>query len=370
MTDLQAAIITLIQAHFPIGERPYEAIGQQVGCSEQEAFDAVQELRESGQIRRIGASIDARKVGYRSTLCALSVPEERVAEVAELVDSYPNVTHNYLRVNHYNMWFTLIAPSQEAIVRILDEIKDRTGLADILDLPATRLFKIKVDFKLTPSSTGSSDSPFSRGCPAGAGVVSSRQPDYPSKSGNDVMKSGNDAGKSANNAAVPFSQHDISLLRILQEDIAGSLRPFQEVASYLQAQGLEIGEAEVIAATHRLLDAGAIRRFGAMVRHQRLGFNHNVMVAWKVSADHDWDEQAGQIMAAQSAVSHCYERPVTCTWPYNLYSMVHGRSEKECQLAIDAIDAALVAANIPHHPPAQLRTIKELKKTSMRYFME
>ncbi|MDR1016155.1 MAG: hypothetical protein LBL67_01625, partial [Coriobacteriales bacterium] len=109
MTDFQKKILTIIQSHFPITPRPYAVLAEQLASDEQTVYDAVGELCASGQIRRIGASINSRKVGYVSTLAALAVPAERVDEVAALINAYPGVTHNYQRENHYNLWFTLIA---------------------------------------------------------------------------------------------------------------------------------------------------------------------------------------------------------------------------------------------------------------------
>jgi DNA-binding Lrp family transcriptional regulator len=105
----------------------------------------VKNLYDAGVIRRIGANFTSRKLGYTSTLCAAEVAPEQLERFAEVVNRYPGVTHNYLRRHRYNVWFTLIAESEERLAEILTEISQATG-ARVLSLPAQEIFKIKVDF--------------------------------------------------------------------------------------------------------------------------------------------------------------------------------------------------------------------------------
>jgi DNA-binding Lrp family transcriptional regulator len=138
-------IVTLIQAGFPVEERPYEAIGKKVGISEDEVIRRLKDIKESGEIRRMGASFDSRKLGYSSTLCAVHVPEEKMQAAIDAINSYHNITHNYERNHHYNVWFTVIAPSPARVDEILHEIEQSAGVGPIINLPASRLFKIQVD---------------------------------------------------------------------------------------------------------------------------------------------------------------------------------------------------------------------------------
>lgn len=144
---IEQRVLEVIQQRFPIASRPYEELGRELGFTEDEVFEAVQNLRKKGIIRRLGGSFDSRKIGYKSTLVALSAPQDRLAEVVEIVNSYPGVTHNYEREGKYNVWFTLIASSEKEIEETLTEIKRRAGV-EVLNLPAARVFKIKVDFDL------------------------------------------------------------------------------------------------------------------------------------------------------------------------------------------------------------------------------
>lgn len=147
LEKLEQRVLEVIQQDFPIASRPYAELADKLDSTEDEVFGAVQSLCTKGIIRRLGGSFDSRKIGYKSTLAALSVSDDRLAEAVEIVNSYAGVTHNYEREGKYNVWFTIIAPSDEDIERTIEEIKTKTG-APALNLPATRVFKIKVDFDL------------------------------------------------------------------------------------------------------------------------------------------------------------------------------------------------------------------------------
>jgi DNA-binding Lrp family transcriptional regulator len=147
MDNIDRKILAFVQADFPLVERPYAVIGEKVGCSEEEAFRRVMEMKEAGLIRRIGGSFDSRKLGYVTTLVAMRVPENELERVAGLVNRYPQVTHNYERDGaRFNLWFTVVAESREKLVKILAEIRAEAPGAEMLELPARRLFKLEVRF--------------------------------------------------------------------------------------------------------------------------------------------------------------------------------------------------------------------------------
>ena len=148
MDDTDKAIVNRIQSNFPIKSRPYWTIGEEFGFSEQEVLKRISRLKQIGIIRRIGGNFVPAKLGFVSTLCAACVPEDKIEQFAETVNRFSGVTHNYQRENRYNVWFTFIAPSREIIAENLESISRRTGVEDIIDLPATKVFKIRAKFKL------------------------------------------------------------------------------------------------------------------------------------------------------------------------------------------------------------------------------
>lgn len=142
-------ILNLIQHRIPVSERPYRDIGTTLGIGEDEVLRRIIRLKKANIIRRMGGFFDSRKMGYAGTLCAMKVPESRIDEVAAVINEYYQVTHNYLRSHEYNMWFTVLAPTAERRAEIIEEIRNRTGIADVMNLPAKRLFKIAVQFKVS-----------------------------------------------------------------------------------------------------------------------------------------------------------------------------------------------------------------------------
>ncbi len=148
MGTLDKAILNRIQSRFPLTSRPYQSIAEEIGISEKEVLDRVKRLREKGIIRRIGGNFVPGKVGFVSTLCAASVDEDKVDQFAKVVNRFPGVTHNYIRDHHVNVWFTFISPSMKEIQNNLRQISEETGVKEILNLPATKVFKIKAKFDL------------------------------------------------------------------------------------------------------------------------------------------------------------------------------------------------------------------------------
>jgi DNA-binding Lrp family transcriptional regulator len=148
LDTIDRAILNRIQSDFPITSRPYMPIADKVGISEDDVLKRLVRLKENGIIRRIGGNFVPNKLGFVSTLCAAKVPEDMIESFAKIVNRYPGVTHNYLRDNKYNIWFTFIAPSMEVIEANLENISKETGISDIINLPATKVFKIKAHFDL------------------------------------------------------------------------------------------------------------------------------------------------------------------------------------------------------------------------------
>ncbi|MEQ8226257.1 MAG: AsnC family transcriptional regulator [Candidatus Eremiobacterota bacterium] len=146
MDETDRQIMNLIQNNFPISETPYKELADTIAITEEELINRIKQLEEKNFIREIGPIFSSKDLGYKSTLVAMKVPEEKLKETVETINSYYQVTHNYGRHHEYNLWFTLICRSNEEINRIIEEIKSRTGINDIYNLPAEKMFKIKVNF--------------------------------------------------------------------------------------------------------------------------------------------------------------------------------------------------------------------------------
>jgi DNA-binding Lrp family transcriptional regulator len=148
MDETDRKILNILQRDFPVEAEPLRRIGERLSLSEAEVLERIGKLKDEGIIRRIGAVFDTKKLGYVSTLCAAEVPEENIGNFIDVVNSYKGVTHNYRRNHRYNIWFTLIASSDDEIGKILGEIEAKTGISGILDMRATKKFKIDATFDM------------------------------------------------------------------------------------------------------------------------------------------------------------------------------------------------------------------------------
>lgn len=146
--EMDRKLLNRIQSDFPVTPRPFQTVGDELGLTEQEVLDRVRRLKADGIIRRIGGNFVPHRLGFVSTLCAARVPGEKIDEFAGIVNRYTGVTHNYTRDSRFNVWFTFIAPSMEEIEANLAAIGRESGVTEIINLPATHVFKIRAQFNL------------------------------------------------------------------------------------------------------------------------------------------------------------------------------------------------------------------------------
>ena len=148
MDKINKTILNNMQVDFPIASRPYKIIADKLGILEDELIQRVRQMKDDMLIRRIGGNFSPDKLGFYSTLCAAKVSLDKVELFTDTVNDYPGVTHNYRRDHKFNIWFTFIAESMERIESHLKEIAEKTGVTDILNLPATRVYKLKAQFEV------------------------------------------------------------------------------------------------------------------------------------------------------------------------------------------------------------------------------
>jgi DNA-binding Lrp family transcriptional regulator len=148
LDETNKKILNSIQLDFPIDPRPFKKIAEKLDLSEEELLHRIKTMKEKMLIRRIGGNFSPDRLGYHSTLCAARVEPEKIDLFTQTVNTYSGVTHNYRRDHRFNIWFTFIAPSVAIIQKNLEEISKKTGVKTILNLPATRVFKISANFKV------------------------------------------------------------------------------------------------------------------------------------------------------------------------------------------------------------------------------
>ncbi|MDD3268211.1 MAG: Lrp/AsnC family transcriptional regulator [Syntrophomonadaceae bacterium] len=151
LSSLERSLLDLLQNEFPVDIEPYRIMAEKLQCSEQEILESIQYMKNKGVIRRIGAVLDAKHMGFYSTLCTCMVADNRIEEVAGLINQQRGVTHNYLRDHEYNIWFTLTA-SSEAEARMIINRLESDSRVKIISMPATKVFKIKVSFEMSDTN--------------------------------------------------------------------------------------------------------------------------------------------------------------------------------------------------------------------------
>ncbi|MGN0827136.1 MAG: hypothetical protein ACI4QD_04295 [Kiritimatiellia bacterium] len=325
LSECERLVLTRLQRCVPICPRPYAQIALEAGWREEEVPAFLARLRRKGLVRRVGGVFDARRLGYRSVLCALEAPTEALSGLAGLIRGEPGVTHIYERradESALNFWFTL-AEFHAQFPAAIQRIERALSPLRVHLLPALRRYKIDVTFAL---STRERD----EFCP----------PPPP-------------AGESC---ARTFSEREKAIIRLVGGDFPDTLSPFDSLA-----RGAGIPEAELLSRLQAWRDEGILRRVAALLYHQRAGFKGNAMCCWDIP-ERVLDE-TGRTLATFPEVTHCYSRPRSEPVPYSLYAMLH---------AADEAQALVLAARIAHQarlpPPTVFLSRREFKKTSMQFF--
>ncbi|MFO8015346.1 MAG: AsnC family transcriptional regulator [Phycisphaerae bacterium] len=350
MDALDKRILTAMQADLPLVERPFEALAERLDVGPDDLQARVRRMAEAGLIRRIGPVFDSGRLGYQSTLVAARVRPEQLDRAAERVGRLPGVTHNYERRGPYNLWFTLTVPPSGDLDRALDRLRAETGAEAMHSLPALARYKIRATFDLDGSGEAAATAGGMRGgqsCPPR---------ETPQTRG---VQDGTPRTKTPpREAPVHLTEAQRTLVRAVQDGLPVEAEPFVPVA---EAAGWTV--RAVLDQVRAWLDAGVVRRFGAVVRHRAAGVRANAMAVFRVAPSRI--DAAGRALASHPDVTHCYRRPPLPDFPYTLYAMVHGESEEAVRERVEAM-----AGEIDADAWVALFSVREFKKTSMRYFTE
>jgi len=329
-------LCNVLQEDLPICWQPFDDLAKYLGTDEKTLLQEIEQLKKHGLIRRMRALINYRALGLISTLVTAHVPQETLQAVAEAVNAFENVSHNYLRRHHYNLWFTLQARNTKDIDLTLSNLSGRFDL-DFHSLPVERVFKLDVRFDTDREGTTAD------------GLLQ----DVTQVQKDTFFRS--DTLDPAQAGTVELNENRKRILSGLQEELRLTSEPFD----FLCNENLK--EEDVLRIINELIDKGVIRRIAAVIDHRKLGFVANVMFAGQVPQDRI--VEAGESLARFGIVSHCYERRTFEDWPYNLFAMMHARSMGEIQHVINRFVEAEKIDSFELLP-----TAKELKKQPVKYF--
>ncbi len=328
LSVLERNFINRYQGNFPLQPQPFAAIADQLGCSEQTIIDSVKQLKDRRLLTRFGPLYNAARLGGGLTLAAIAVPEQRYEIVTELVNTYPEVAHNYRREHTLNMWFVLATETPQEIDRILQSIEHTIKLK-VYNFPKQHEFYIGLWLDLPDDGSVST-------IPLQVNSV---------------------ANKDSKESTFHLDDTDKKLIHVTQSGLEITASPYQSIA-----RSIGIDQDEVIKRLSSMLASGIIRRIGAVPNHYQLGLKANGMTVWDV--DDDKIIELGNLIGQLDFVSHCYQRPRNLPqWPYNLFAMVHGHNKDEVNDKVKQIEA-LLGANCRTHETLFSSAI--LKKTGFR----
>jgi DNA-binding Lrp family transcriptional regulator len=328
LDDLDRRLLNLMQGSFPIEPRPYLRVAQLAEIEEAEAMARVQHLLDERIIRQVTPIFDTRALGYSSMLVAAKVDAENPHRAAQVINSHPGVSHNYLRNHEFNLWFTIATEpdSKLGLDGTLQALAREAGAESVRQLPTLKLFKIRMDLEME----GDTDA-------LAAAAVATEPIELDPQ---------------------PYDERDIEVIKALQGDMPVVAEPYAPAAAKL---GLD--QEPFLDHLAGMQERGLLRRVAAILYHRRAGFSANGMGVWKVPEPDIYE--IGRKMAAVRGISHCYQRPTYADWPYSVFTMAHGRSKEECDAILDSISEMTGIVE-----RATLYSSTEFKKIRLLYFTE
>jgi DNA-binding Lrp family transcriptional regulator len=315
-------LLSIIQKRFPLVAKPFSVIAEELGTDEETIINLISEEKRNNIIRQISPIFDTKRLGYSSSLVSFKVRREDIDKAVKVINAHPGVSHNYEREHTFNIWFTLaVAPdSKLGLKKTVELLAQEANVIEYIMLPTLKLFKISVKLNTT---------------------------------GKDAKK---EKVVKPNKKSIELTPLHHKVIALAQNDIPIVSEPFKETV-----EELGLSYDEFFAMLNELKDAGVMRRFAGILNHRKAGFNANAMVVWDV--DDSKAEEIGKKAAEFSAVSHCYLRPKYPNWPYNLFTMVHGKTTQETNAIIREM-----ADEIPHFSRRPLYSTREFKKVRIKYF--
>jgi len=319
---VKSILLSTIQKKFPLIPRPFAKIADELNSDEETIIKILQEEKDKKIIRQISPIFDTKRLGYNSSLVSFKVKYEDIDRAVRAINAHPGVSHNYEREHPFNIWFTLAVPpnSKIGINQTIEILAREAKAIDYIILPTLKLFKIAVRLNMTKDIKKKEE------------VVKPKLKD------------------------IKLTPLHYRVIRESQNDIPIIKEPFRNTIDRL-----DINYDEFFNILNELKDAGVMRRFAGILNHRKAGFNANAMVVWDI--DEKKSDEIGKKASEFSAVSHCYLRPKYPNWPYNLFTMIHGKTPEETNRTIKEI-----ASEIEHFSRRPLYSTREFKKVRIKYF--
>ncbi len=322
--ELKNELLYTMQSSFPLTQKPFLELAKQFNTSEDVILRLVKELKADGTLRQTSAIFDTKRLGYKSSLVAFKVAEDKIDRAVAAINAHPGVSHNYLRDHDFNIWFTMaVEPNSKfGLEKTIQILAEQSEAEESIILPTLKLFKIAVKMDTT---------------------------------GKRAKK---EHVKKVKNKKLELTPKHIEAIKELQKDIEVVSEPFLEAT-----KKLNISYDEYFALANEFKEAGVMRRFATILRHRKAGFNANAMSVWEAPEENA--VEIGEKLASFSAVSHCYLRPSFPNWRYNLFAMVHAKTQEESNALIEEMAKETGLTNY-----RKLYSTKEFKKQRIVYFSD
>ncbi len=327
LTTPEKQVLEIIQSDFPLTIHPYHAVGQQIGLSEEQVITSLKSLKTRKMLRQISAIFNGRFLGFDTALISFQIPEQALEYTAQVINSHPGVSHNYQREHRFNLWFTLSVPQELNVQQHMLTLARLTSCSHLLYLPSIKTFKRRVQFSMTIEHASSCH----------------------------IFQNSVPLSKMSRKIAIS-EQIQYGIMQTLQQDLPLTPTPFADIACRFQ-----ITPETLFDFLAYLKSSKKMNRFAGIVYHRNLGFTANAMVVWNVSDT--MIRSFARYASELAAVSHCYERLTYPEWPYNVYTMIHGRSQAVTQQVIDKL-----AQKFSLHQYEILYSSKEFKKQRVDFF--
>jgi len=323
-------LLNRLQQSFPLVSEPFRRIGEEFNISSEQVIERIRFLKERQILRQISAIFNTSALGYKSALVAVSVPDEFIESAAKVINSYPGVSHNYLRPASFNLWFTIAVPPGYNMTHVVRDLVRSAGDFPFLILPALRKYKLAMVLDM---------------------IDDGDSPDLPTSTAFKPLLA-------SSTGFFDLTKDHIKIVQCVQEDLPLVEKPFKG-----WAEKLNINESTLLEILQSWLKAGIIRRFAGLLNHREAGFMANGMVVW--TCPDEQIDSAGTKLASFPEVSHCYHRPAYPQWPYNLYAMVHSRTFEKCEAIAKNLSQAI---NLSDYKV--LFSVREFKKVRLKLFWD
>lgn len=327
LNESDSKLLEIIQEDIPLVSNPFSAIARKCNLEEEDAINRLKYFYSENIIREISAILSAEKLGYKSTLVAVSAHEKNMDKLVDKINIHPGVSHNYLRKNKYNIWFTLTIHKDMDFKHEIDKMFNNNNVLNYLILPSVKTFKIKVNFKLSDNNKKIS------------------------------WKKSNNIGTRQNKKKIILTDLDKQIIMNLQQNLMIKKEPWKELW-----ESLDISEQQLFDSVERLKDSGVIKRIAGVLRHRKVGFNFNGMICFDIPLNEV--SETGRKLAGYKEITHCYQRQICPEWNYSVYAMIHAKTEEQCNALIRKI-----AGEVGCKDYITLFSTKEFKKERVKYFL-